>query len=92
TPTRNPSLYQQSRNDAARDTDHASYHILAFYADRLPHTLDFLVMEELVDIQTLVGSITVKRTLEAQIAPEKLSNGTFKGTRIDHPRRIFSAT
>ncbi|KAL8841417.1 MAG: hypothetical protein Q9205_000705 [Flavoplaca limonia] len=51
-------------------------------ADRLPYTLDFLVIEELDYIQTLVGSITVKRELEAQIAPEKLSNGTFDGTWV----------
>ncbi|KAI4261179.1 MAG: hypothetical protein L6R42_003622 [Xanthoria sp. 1 TBL-2021] len=51
-------------------------------ADRLPYTLDFLVIEELDYIQTLVGSITVKRELEAQIAPEKLSNGTFNETWI----------
>ncbi|KAI4277357.1 MAG: hypothetical protein LQ337_001848 [Flavoplaca oasis] len=51
-------------------------------ADRLPYTLDFLVIEELDYIQTLVGSITVKRELEAQIAPEKLSKGTFDGTWI----------
>ncbi|KAI4284801.1 MAG: hypothetical protein L6R38_001137 [Xanthoria sp. 2 TBL-2021] len=51
-------------------------------ADRLPYTLDFLVIEELDYIQTLMGSITVKRELEAQIAPEKLSNGTFNETWI----------
>ncbi|KAL8673030.1 MAG: hypothetical protein Q9168_002553 [Polycauliona sp. 1 TL-2023] len=51
-------------------------------ADRLPYTLDFLVIEELDYIQTLVGSLTVKRELEAQIAPEKLSSGTFDGTWI----------
>ncbi|KAL8854402.1 MAG: hypothetical protein Q9221_000889 [Calogaya cf. arnoldii] len=58
-------------------------------ADRLPYTLDFLVIEELDYIQTLVGSITVKRTLEAQIAPEKLSNGTFNGTWIDQIMTIL---
>ncbi|KAL8781858.1 MAG: hypothetical protein Q9213_005799 [Squamulea squamosa] len=51
-------------------------------ADRLPYTLDFLVIEELDYIQTLVGSVTVKRELDAQIAPEKLSNGAFDGTWI----------
>ncbi|KAL8732492.1 MAG: hypothetical protein Q9166_002706 [cf. Caloplaca sp. 2 TL-2023] len=51
-------------------------------ADRLPYTLDFLVIEELDYIQTLVGSVSVKRELEAQIAPEKLSNGAFEGTWI----------
>ncbi|KAL8804419.1 MAG: hypothetical protein Q9223_005739 [Gallowayella weberi] len=50
--------------------------------DRLPYTLDFLVIEELDYIQTLVGTVTVKRELEAQIAPEKLSNGAFEGTWI----------
>ncbi|KAL8676097.1 MAG: hypothetical protein Q9186_007351 [Xanthomendoza sp. 1 TL-2023] len=51
-------------------------------ADRLPYTLDFLVIEELDYIQTLVGTVTVKRELEAQIAPDKLSNGAFEGTWI----------
>ena len=41
---------------------------LAFYADRLPHTFDFLVIEKLDYFQIQVGSITVKRTLDAQIA------------------------
>ncbi|KAL9000094.1 MAG: hypothetical protein Q9169_001169 [Polycauliona sp. 2 TL-2023] len=51
-------------------------------ADRLPYTLDFLVIEELDYIQTLMGSITVKRQLESQIAPGNLSNSTFDGTWI----------
>ncbi|KAL8692600.1 MAG: hypothetical protein Q9218_002416 [Villophora microphyllina] len=51
-------------------------------ADRLPYTLDFLVIEELDYIQTLVGSVTVKRELDAQLAPEKLLNGTYHGTWI----------
>ncbi|KAL9603226.1 MAG: hypothetical protein Q9179_002265 [Wetmoreana sp. 5 TL-2023] len=51
-------------------------------ADRLPYTLDFLVIEELDYIQTLVGSVTVKRELDAQLAPEKLSNGSSEGTWI----------
>ncbi|KAI4255541.1 MAG: hypothetical protein LQ352_002529 [Teloschistes flavicans] len=51
-------------------------------ADRLPYTLDFLVIEELDYIQTLVGSVTVKRELDAQLAPEKLLNGTYDGTWI----------
>ncbi|KAL8857461.1 MAG: hypothetical protein Q9178_005955 [Gyalolechia marmorata] len=51
-------------------------------ADRLPYTLDFLVIEELDYIQTLVGSVTVKRELESQIAPEKLPNGAYDGTWI----------
>ncbi|KAL8774875.1 MAG: hypothetical protein Q9194_003937 [Teloschistes cf. exilis] len=49
-------------------------------ADRLPYTLDFLVIEELDYIQTLVGSVTMKRELDAQLAPEKLLNGTYDGT------------
>ncbi|KAL8738370.1 MAG: hypothetical protein Q9181_000841 [Wetmoreana brouardii] len=51
-------------------------------ADRLPYTLDFLVIEELDYIQTLVGSVTVKRELDAQLAPEKLPNGALEGTWI----------
>lgn len=53
-------------------------------ADRLPYTLDFLIIEELDYIQTLLGSVTVKRELDAQLAPENipdssLGQGTWLG-------------
>ncbi|KAL8722132.1 MAG: hypothetical protein Q9225_001325 [Loekoesia sp. 1 TL-2023] len=51
-------------------------------ADRLPYTLDFLIIEELDYIQTLLGSVTVKRELDAQLAPEKVPNGALEGTWI----------
>lgn len=51
-------------------------------ADRLPYTLDFLVIEELDYLQTLFGSVTVKRELDAQLAPEKMSNGALEGTWV----------
>ncbi|KAL8967756.1 MAG: hypothetical protein Q9183_002771 [Haloplaca sp. 2 TL-2023] len=51
-------------------------------ADRLPYTLDWLVIEELDYIQTLVGSVTVKRELDAQLGPEKLTNGSLEGTWV----------
>ncbi|KAI4193954.1 MAG: hypothetical protein LQ348_002748 [Seirophora lacunosa] len=51
-------------------------------ADRLPYTLDFLVIEELDYLQTLFGSLTVKRELDAQLTPEKISNGALEGTWI----------
>ncbi|KAL8961471.1 MAG: hypothetical protein Q9193_001979 [Seirophora villosa] len=51
-------------------------------ADRLPYTLDFLVIEELDYLQTLFGSVTVKRELDAQLTPEKIPNGALEGTWI----------
>lgn len=51
-------------------------------ADRLPYTLDFLVIEELDYLQTLFGSVTVKHELDAQLTPEKISNGALEGTWI----------
>ncbi|KAL8759248.1 MAG: hypothetical protein Q9184_003688 [Pyrenodesmia sp. 2 TL-2023] len=51
-------------------------------ADRLPYTLDFLVIEELDYLQTLFGSVTVKRELDAQLTPEKTSNGALEGTWV----------
>lgn len=44
-------------------------------ADRLPYTLDFLVIEELDYIQTLLGTVTVKREMDAQLTPERMSDG-----------------
>ena len=46
-------------------------------ADRLPYTLDFLVMEEIDYIQMLLGTSTVKRELDAQ-----LENASHGGTWI----------
>ncbi|KAL8707579.1 MAG: hypothetical protein Q9220_007420 [cf. Caloplaca sp. 1 TL-2023] len=51
-------------------------------ADRLPYTLDFLVIEELDYIQTLVGNVTIKRELDAQLAPDRLSGGDYNSTWI----------
>ena len=51
-------------------------------ADRLPYTLDFLIIEELDYIQTLLGSVSVKRELDAQLAPEKVPNGMLEETWI----------
>lgn len=48
----------------------------------MPYTLDFLVIEELDYLQTLFGSVTVKRELEAQLAPEKTSDGALEGTWV----------
>ncbi|KAL9599490.1 MAG: hypothetical protein Q9219_003829 [cf. Caloplaca sp. 3 TL-2023] len=51
-------------------------------ADRLPYTLDFLIIEELDYLQTLLGSVTVKRELDAQLATEKAPNGALEGSWI----------
>lgn len=51
-------------------------------ADRLPYTLDFLVIEELDYIQTLVGVSTIRRELDVQLAPEALTNGTYDSSWI----------
>lgn len=44
-------------------------------ADRLPYSLDFLVIEELDYIQTLLNTSAIKRELDVQLAPESLTNG-----------------
>lgn len=49
-------------------------------ADRLPYTLDFLVMEEIDYIQTLLGTATVRRELDAQL--EANTNVAESGTWI----------
>lgn len=49
-------------------------------ADRLPYTLDFLVMEEIDYIQTLLGTASVRRELDAQL--ESTASGSGSGTWI----------
>ena len=44
-------------------------------ADRLPYTLDFLAIEELDYIQTLLNTTTIKRELDAQLTPESMASG-----------------
>lgn len=51
-------------------------------ADRLPYTLDFLVIEELDYIQTLLNIGTVQRGLEAQLTPSTVTNGEYQNTWI----------
>ena len=51
-------------------------------ADRLPYTLDFLVMEEIDYIQTLIGTLSVRRELDAQLAPEHIANASDGGSWI----------
>lgn len=51
-------------------------------ADRLPYTLDFLVIEELDYIQTLLSTSTVRRELDVQLAPESLTNGAYENSWI----------
>lgn len=51
-------------------------------ADRLPYTLDFLVIEELDYIQTLLNTATLRRELDAQLTPEKMTNGAYNSTWI----------
>lgn len=51
-------------------------------ADRLPYTLDFLVIEELDYIQTLLGITAVRRELDLQLAPEALTNGAYEARWI----------
>ncbi len=49
-------------------------------ADRVPYTLDFLVMEEIDYIQTLLGTATVRRELDAQL--ESTTSASESGTWI----------
>ena len=51
-------------------------------ADRLPYTLDYLVIEELDYIQTLLNTSTIKHELDVQLAPESMANGTPSNTWI----------
>ncbi|MCJ1347926.1 hypothetical protein MMC31_006156 [Peltigera leucophlebia] len=49
-------------------------------ADRLPYTLDLMVIEELDCIQTLLSTTIVKRELDVQSTPEAMANGTHSTT------------
>lgn len=49
-------------------------------ADRLPYTLDFLIIEELDYFQTLLNAANIKRELDVQLAPESITNGTHNAT------------
>ena len=49
-------------------------------ADRLPYTLDFLVMEEIDYIQMLLGTASVRRELDAQL--ETMTTASEGGTWI----------
>ncbi|CAF9911832.1 MAG: hypothetical protein ALECFALPRED_007664 [Alectoria fallacina] len=51
-------------------------------ADRLPYTLDYLVIEELDYIQTLLNTSIIKRELDVQLAPESMANGAPNNTWI----------
>lgn len=58
-------------------------------SDRLPYTLDFLVIEELDYIQTLLSTAPVRREMEAQVAPDGVSNGAHTGTWITQVMTIL---
>ena len=59
-------------------------------ADRLPYTLDFLVIEELDYIQTLLSTAPVRREMEAQVAPDGVSDGVHSdGTWITQVMTIL---
>lgn len=49
-------------------------------ADRLPYTLDLMVIEELDCIQTFLSTTIVKRELDAQSTPDAMANGTHSTT------------
>lgn len=51
-------------------------------ADRLPYTLDYLVIEELDYIRTLLNTSIIKRELDVQLAPESMANETTNSTWI----------
>ena len=51
-------------------------------ADRLPYTLDYLVIEELDYIQTLLNTSTIKHELDMQLAPKSMANETPSNTWI----------
>lgn len=50
--------------------------------DRLPYTLDYLVIEELDYIQTLLNTSVIKRELNVQLAPGSTANGAPNNTWI----------
>jgi hypothetical protein len=47
-------------------------------ADRLPYTLDFLVIEELDYLNTLLNTSTIKRELDAQLQPKDTATGAHE--------------
>lgn len=49
-------------------------------ADRLPYTVDFLVMEELDFISSMIGDKNVRHELETQFLSEKNTNGAYGGS------------
>lgn len=51
-------------------------------ADRLPMSLDFLVVEELDYVQTLLSTAAIKHELDTQLAPENAVNGNHSGSWI----------
>jgi hypothetical protein len=51
-------------------------------ADRLPYTLDFLVIEELDYLQSLLSVGAVRRELQAQLTPAAMPNGEYQNTWI----------
>lgn len=51
-------------------------------ADNLPYTLDFLVIEELDYIQTLLNTLALKRELDAQLIPESMANGAYNSSWV----------
>ena len=51
-------------------------------ADRLPYTLDYLVIEELDYMQTLLNTSTIKGELDMQLAPANMTNGASNNTWI----------
>ena len=51
-------------------------------ADRLPYTLDYLVIEELDYIQTILSTSIIKRELDVQLAPGSTANGAPNNTWI----------
>lgn len=51
-------------------------------ADRLPYTLDFLVMEELDFMHSIVGHPSVRGEIEKQITPDVLAGASLDNTWI----------
>ena len=51
-------------------------------SDRLPYTLDFLVIEELDYMQTLLNTSAIKRELDAQLQPASGADGAQNSTWI----------
>ena len=51
-------------------------------ADRLPYTLDFLVIEELDYMQTLLNTSAIKRELDLQLQPESSGDNAQNTTWI----------